>query len=522
MSTDKQKAPGNGPQFNTDFGIFCVCGLLAYGVYAEFWQPLSKAEKVHMVLVLVTSVILLLSLATFVYLEFFSRGAKKAKELALKQEQVPELLKKPSHSSCFLGSDLQLQMDVFLPDKIRSRHVHIIGASGSGKTASTILPLIGQDIDREYPVVILDAKGDDDFLEFLKQKTLGDRLKVFDLASSESSLAYNPTKTGTASEAAQRLFNSLIWSQEYFKSKARKIVQKFFEAKYSKETGNPTLFDFSCALKNVESLKIALKTPQNLKPTLSKKDFEELSGLIDQIDQLTTGPLKDLLSPAEGRQAINLAQDIKDKKIIYFRLQSMLDSDSATAISKLVINELANCAAYAQREGGGANFCPVFLDEFASFVCSPFVELISKARSAGFALHFSHQSMGNIQKHGAELASEIVDNSSTRIVMRTYDPDTTEFLAQCFGTKPDVKFTHKIEGSTEQHKVSDVGSLREVQAFAVNPSDIKSLPTGEGYVFVAHGANHRGRGANVFRLTFPDINQEKQPPQKPTTERKNK
>ena len=520
----KQPNQNNGPQYSSDFGIFCICSLLGYGVYKNFWEPLSGAQKAYYITLILLFMVAIASIATFAYLNFFSKAAKEAKALKEKQNLVPNVLKKRANNTPFLGSDKALEMDVYLPDQIRSRHVHIIGASGSGKTVSTILNLIDQDISNGHPIIILDAKGDADFLSFLNSRNLGDRLKIFDFGATKSPCCYNPTKSGTPSEAAARLFNSLTWSQDYFKAKARRIVKRFFEAHFSLYEKNPTLEQFNDALSDLDNLNQAtqLQDDDKDKGFVTTKDYEDLSGLIDQVDQLSSGHLKRLLSPEEGEPTISLEKDIKEKKVVYFRLQSMLDSESIAVVSKMVINELANCAAYAQRKGDKANFCPVFLDEFASFVCSPFVEVISKARSAGFALHFSHQSMGNVLKHGPEFVSEIVDNSSTRIVMRTYDPDTTEFLAQCFGSIKDTKFTHKIEGSADNHTVADVGSLREVQAFAVNPSDIKSLPTGEGFVFIAHGINHMGSGANVFRLSFPNITEEKTNSNQPNTERNNK
>ncbi|NCN41222.1 type IV secretion system DNA-binding domain-containing protein [bacterium] len=522
MKTEKtdEKKPNSNPQVASDFMIFGLVCILAFGAYTNYWEPLTQGEKTLIQISAVMIVLLICSLGGLIYLQFFSSFAKKQKELKTAQELVPSILKDPSATSCFLGSDEELQNDIFLPDSIRSRHVHIIGATGSGKTESTILNLIGQDIEHGHPIVILDAKGDDDFLKYLQVRNLGDKLKIFDLGDENTPYSYNPMQAGSPTEAGQRLFNSLTWSEEYYKTKARRVIKRFFEARHSKDGKNPTLFDFSCALEKVEKLNQAVKGSDDERPFLSSKEFEELSGLVDQIDQLASGPMKNLLSPAENQPTISVGSDIQNKKIIYFRLQSMLDSESVAVISKLIINELANCAAHAQRNGNKAHFCPVFLDEFASFVCAPFIDVISKARSAGFALHFSHQSMGNVQKHGPEFISEIVDNSSTRIVMRTYDPGTTEFLAKCFGTKDDTKFTHKMEGDSEDHTVSDVGSLREVQAFQVNPSDIKKLPTGQGYVFIAHGMNHKGSGANVFRLTFPKLNKEKHLIQATQPERK--
>jgi len=65
-------------------------------------------------------------------------------------------------------------------------------------------------------------------------------------------------------------------------------------------------------------------------------------------------------------------------------------------VGKLVINHL-NFLAGTAHQGSGAEkritprkLIPVYLDEFATFACLEFANLVSKARSARFALHFSH------------------------------------------------------------------------------------------------------------------------------------
>ncbi|MGK3945914.1 TraM recognition domain-containing protein, partial [Streptomyces caeruleatus] len=78
----------------------------------------------------------------------------------------------------------------------------------------------------------------------------------------------------------------------------------------------------------------------------------------------------------------------------------------------------------------GAKLIPTYLDEFATFACPEFADLVSKARSAGYALHFSHQSIGDLNEVSEGFITRITDNSATKIVLRINDPDSAEFFAR--------------------------------------------------------------------------------------------
>ena len=81
-----------------------------------------------------------------------------------------------------------------------------------------MLNFLKQDVARGKGAIVLDAKGDASFSWALKSWVPEDKLRVFDLGSADS-LSYNPLEVGTPHEAAQRLFSSLSWSEEYYKSK---------------------------------------------------------------------------------------------------------------------------------------------------------------------------------------------------------------------------------------------------------------------------------------------------------------
>lgn len=181
---------------------------------------------------------------------FFSKAAKDRKRRIEQILEIPKTLITPG-ASVYLGVDQDLSVPVFLPDAIRSRHVHILGATGSGKTESVILNFLRQDVARGLGSIILDAKGDASFLDELTRWVPSERLQVFDLSSDES-MPYDPLLAGSPLESAQRLFSSLRWSEEYYRSKAFSALQRLFELHHQKFERNPTLAELHQYLETEE------------------------------------------------------------------------------------------------------------------------------------------------------------------------------------------------------------------------------------------------------------------------------
>ncbi len=481
--------------------LFALIGGIATLWFYNFWRGLSWLQAYLLVWLAAGLVIAVLGWAW----EYRTPKARHRKDLLKRALEIPEAIRMPSPTAVRMGREHGLGFPVFLPDSIRSRHVHVLGATGSGKTESVILNFLKQDVRRELGAIVLDAKGDADFLAALRDFVPSEKLRVFDL-SNPGSLPFNPLEIGGPMEAAQRLFASLTWSEEYYKSKALSALQQLFENHHRAKGGNPSIADLAAYLMTAATYG-PFATAQGIPQEQIKKDFAELSGLRDQVLSLSNSHLKSLLSPPAGAgvQLIEASQGV----VIYFRLQSLLSPKVVSSVGKLLINCLAYLAGSAHRETSVSvkKLVPVYLDEFASFACPEFADLISKARSAGFALHFSHQSLGDLADVSPGFLSQITDNSATKIVMRVNDPDTAEFFSRAFGTQLTRKVTTRVENSEDvaNAEIEGVGSMREVQQFRASPDLLKTLPIGEGAVLVAHGIDTPHGASSVFRIKFPSL-----------------
>jgi conjugal transfer pilus assembly protein TraD len=443
-------------------------------------------------------------LLTFVW-KRYSRTGREATKRNHRLRETPQALLDGETPGVRMGFDQELRVPIHLPDSVRARHVHIVGATGSGKTESVILNFLRQDIARGLGAIILDAKGDASFMKTLRDwLPSGERLKVFDLTDPES-MPYNPISSGLPLEAAERLFASLVWSEEYYKTKARSALQRLFQVHAEAHNKNPILTELADYLEDSGAFTAATISgdyPQKL----AERDFMELSGLRDQIRSLCIGHLGQILSPKDGQQ-IQLEAS-STGTVIYFRLQSLLSPQLVSTVGRLIINHLNYLAGSAHRAGASAqHLIPTYLDEFASFACPEFADLISKARSAKLALHFSHQSVGDLIEVSPGFLSRITDNSATKIILRINDPDSAEFFARSFGTRLYQKVTQRITNAKEI-ALADVlgeGTQREAHQFRAPPDLFKTLPTGVGSVLIAHGWETPHGASTVFKIQFPKL-----------------
>jgi len=477
-----------------------IAGLIWIALF-EFYRALNPYDALLFTLTLSSTLLIGL---IWIW-EIYSKAGKDKRRRREIVKDLPTSLTVADKGSIRVGMEADLKIPIFLPDAIRSRHIHVLGATGSGKTESVILNFIKQDVARGLGAIILDAKGDHSFLSALRDWVPSERLRVFDL-SDENSLSYNPLEPGSALESAQRLFASLNWSEEYYKSKAFSTLQRLFESHRQRHGTNPKLWDLATYLEDPDSYS-AVTISSRYPKKLAEKDFGDLSGLRDQIKTLCIGHLRETLSPNESSQM--LLEDAVNGTVLYFRLQSLLSSQLVTILGRLLINHLNYLAGTVHRSGNSIckNIIPAYLDEFASFACPEFADLISKARSAGIALHFSHQSIGDLTELSPGFLNRLTDNSATKIILRINDPDSAEFFARSFGTRLYQKITQRITNVKEIDTAETVGegTQREAHQFRASPDLFKTLPTGVGSVLIAHGLETPHGASTVLKIRFPKL-----------------
>lgn len=393
---------------------------------------------------------------------------------------------------------------VYITDEMRSLNVDVIGTTGTGKSQSFIFPWAFQDIKRGKGCMIIDAKGDREFYEKLyayhkKHNTENNQhIKFVNLGNVEFSNTYNPLFRGSAIELKDRIMGAFEWGDgeaRYYKSSSENVLMILLQAVES--LGKTITFhDLYVLLTNkeaLEELRIKLTNQFCIEQLTSLiKDFDEMekkcSGLINNINLIAHGGVGKIVNTYEPE--IDLLNIYKENQIVYFTLPTNLIGETARAFGRMLLMDIKSLTGYIERGEAQKRFYPVFIDEFAEFATKEFVGWLNKTRSSGIAIHLAHQSLGDLEQVDEAFVKQVIDNTNMKMFFRVNDPDTAEKLANYLGTQTTEKETIRVNKSLLSDFEGEMGSIREVEEYQVNPNIFKSgLKRGQAVFNAKHPSN---------------------------------
>lgn len=389
-------------------------------------------------------------------------------------------------------------MPLLLPNQLRLEHVQIIGATGRGKTKSVIIPWIEQDFLSNKKIILIDGKGDlglkDDLI-----KRLGETEKIihFNMNDSQRASSTNPLKYGSPQQITDRIFNSFNFEDEYYKGVQYDTCLKITRAlvEVDNEVTFKNIYRCLCdddflgeVIKHIKSETLKRDLTNYLAKPKKDRDQNHM-GLMTQIGPFADGELSHLVSgkiddvPFMSIADLLLAKT--DYQLIIVSLPTLSYQEMGKALGKMLLQELA-WAIGERQKGGKDDFVSVFLDEFSSFAYAEFVQVLNKARSAGVAIHLSHQSMGDLWSISKEFGDIVNTNTNVKILLGLNDPTAADYFASHIGTRRTEKITERAKEnglfSKNLEKIGE-GSVREVEEYIIHPNTLKSLSPGEGVLF---------------------------------------
>lgn len=358
-----------------------------------------------------------------------------------KTKAVPDKLCR--RDGILLGSNLHQGQaaEVRLASEERVRHVHVIGASGTGKS-TLLLNLIRQDIKNGHGIGVLDPHGDliEDILGLIPPERVEDVVLIdpsdpdysvgFNILSAHSDLE----KTLLASDLVsifQRLSTS--WGDQM-----GSVLQNAILAFLESNTGG-TLADMRRFLVDPGYRTTFLKTVGDPDVVFYwQKTFPQLTGNRSIGPVLTR--LETFLSPKSIRcmvsQPVNrldFAEIMDSGKIFLAKLsQGQIGRENAFLLGSLLVAKFQQTAmsrqsiAQAERRDYW-----LYIDEFHNFITPSMAEILTSARKYRLGLTLAHQELRQL-RGDSEVAGAVMSNTYTRIVFRVGDEDARK-LADGFG-----------------------------------------------------------------------------------------
>lgn len=416
----------------------------------------------------------------------------------------------------FVGLDPKRKA-IFLTEAQRSRHLEIIGRSGSGKTYSVILPMIFQDMCENKSVICIDGKGSLPFAEaiysslvmkhYVEGKGLMGKpnsspetaIRVFTESPAfyyinplqpEKSNTYNPLYTDDKTDLAilaEKVYRALKIEHEHWGTLARDILEGLIRVMHA--TGKQfNLRDIYVCLESKEArqylynqsrdevavrlLKFAFKNARK-----SKEDpFLQLKAKLKQLNNPLFNDYNPDIIPGEliESSAVLCASLASTNETINYTLGNMLLQDFKVALTKRFY-----------RENQESRPCAIFMDEIQTFLNPELIlSALAQFREANCQITISHQSGQDFRVDSPHVADAIWDNAQMKIILQTNDPVTCQKVADMLGTKRGVSKTFRTRrGPFFTMIPAFEESNRETDEYESHPNIFKKLrPRGQGYL----------------------------------------
>lgn len=440
-------------------------------------------------------------------------------------ELVEEVKKRPEGTT-FVGLQAKRGLlgwkwkPFFVPLKQRSMHTHIMGKTGSGKTASVIWPSVLQDALDGKGVLVMDAKGSDENVRTMKAiAALAGRqkeLKVFALPawnqphvfSHTYNMVYVRPRTltdagGDPVAVAERVFSVMpLGDNEYYNTQAQvqftnlcRVLHGMVDAE-----GNGfvfTLRDVATCLKGwgdtggyAQALNYCLsntldqeaaREAQNQVTRLAKDAQKAFSGIVGAVDKFLS-PLVNSYDPD-----IIFEDVLAKNELVYVQLPGNLFKIQGPAMGKVMLQDVQQEGSLRQvfRSTRNQTTFAVTVDEFYNFADITIVDSLNKLRDANLHFTLAHQSIADLELVSPEFATAVWDNTRTKFILNQDNPELCEKVSKSIGTHQVIEKTvRQQQGALFTSLTTGDASTKLVETFRLHPNAIKSLAAcGQGYCY---------------------------------------
>ncbi len=346
-----------------------------------------------------------------------------------------------------------VEKKVFMLDEDRTRHLYIVGQTGTGKSQFLMWCAL-QDIKRGEGVAIIDPHGSD--IDELLQKIPPERkddVILFDAADTERPLGlnlleaqtdeeknmiinafiallyklYDPNKQGIMGPLLERsIRNVMLTAMVDPEATMIDVLRLFIDESYSKK-----FLD-----KLTDPLVKRYWTDEMAKTTSNRKG-ETMGYFVSKFDRITTDKtMRNIIG--QPKSSFNFDQIMDEKKILLVDLaKGKIGEENSNFIGLLFVPRILAAALRRHKlHGDFPNFF-LYVDEFQNFATPDFATILSEARKYKLNLTVAHQF---IQQLEDDIKDAVFGNVGTICSFRV-GVDDAEFLEPQFAptfTKQDL------------------------------------------------------------------------------------
>jgi hypothetical protein len=337
-----------------------------------------------------------------------------------------------------------------LSNEERSRHVHIVGSSGSGKS-KLLESLIRQDIIQGRGLCLIDPHGPlaDNVLAWCSAVDVGKhrRVHVIELHDEAWTAGFNPLRVECEEESEARADAfvaacSEVWGGEdidqtpllatclqllsYTIAAHRLTLAEAVELSSSDRNG-ALRQKLTAALPN--SVYAAYWRELEV---LSKRDFEERFSSTRRrlLRFLGAPPIRRMLGQRERVLDLRTIMDRGEILIVNLSPRNEASQQNARLLGTLLVNEFRLCAF--KRDPLVAATCPysLYIDECYDFLTSDVEQVLDSCRKFGLHAVLCHQRLSQLRKRSDALFNGVMAGGQSKIVFGGLSDEDAELMAR--------------------------------------------------------------------------------------------
>ncbi len=337
---------------------------------------------------------------------------------------------------------------VVLTDEERSRHIHVIGASGTGKS-KLIESMIRQDIIAGRGLCLIDPHGTlaDSVIQWCTSRSLNNQRRIHIIEPGELGwcAGFNPLRLDGLTETAVRVDAMVaacaqVWGGE--NTSTTPLLKKCLRAVfYTLAVRELTLAEAPLLTSSESDLRRALiaDLPDPVFGAVWR-DFEALSRreFFEQFSSTNNRLLEFLSSPVIRRivgqreSALDLKQVMDNGEIVIVNLASKgaLSADNGRLLGTLLTSELFLQAVRRDEAMARSRPFTLYIDECYNYLTSDVERMLDQTRKFGLHLVLAHQRLGQLRDRSEAIYNGVMAGGQTKIVFGGLTDDDAEILAR--------------------------------------------------------------------------------------------
>ncbi len=365
----------------------------------------------------------------------------------------------------------------------RSRHVYILGQTGTGKSGALQL-LTLSDVYYNQGFAVIDPHGDyaKDILSFIPERRLKD-VVYFNPADTNHPIGFNPIeiidptlKGHISSEMVgvlKRLFAeswgprleyilryTLLALLDYPDSTlldvTRMLTDKWFRLEVVKHIDDPVVKNFWVT---------------EFASWNDKFATEAVAPILNKVGAFVANPMiRNIIG--QPKSTFNLRQIMDEGKILIVNLsRGLMGEDNAGILGAMMVTKI-QLAAMSRADVPEAERRPFYLyvDEFQNFATDSFAVILSEARKYALNLTVANQYISQMEE---AVRSAVFGNVGTIVSFRV-SPDDAPFLQKYF--EPQFEATDLIQQHSRYFVITMMINGEKAPAFSAKTLDLPSPP----------------------------------------------